>query len=1314
MAGTTGTNTNSQNSTNKKPKKPKSEDDPLVKSLCLVDPLLQFLTKRSGKTSVPLTLLKNVLPGGVDRHPTLLQHIFQLHQWGILRLFFKPDTDNNDVSSWDSATAEIGFPTPQPLEDYKGNEKNRQTLKQAGSLSGSTKTAAKRRLTALKKMIKTNDKQKGDDQSTKKKNQGEKGTTDNSNDRTDKEAVSGSHLKKDWDFDSYQKPDQVEGAKEEEEEEEEELCHQAKAARAGLQQMFSFQQRPKKGQNSKNTKNTTTTMKNIIPQYLLPKQAAYSGSQPAQSSNYAELTAATKAMIPPPVLAAFGLGGSQGQQQKLSRRRLYSHQANAIGSALQECHTLVCTSTGSGKSLCFLIPALTAAYNASVAHQNNNENDTASSAQGISLIMFPTKALAQDQFNKLKILLEKNEELQKHIVPATLDGDCPHAQRSHVAKHANVILTNPDTLHAAILPQWNKLYKRILLGLKYVVIDEAHVYEGMFGTHVALILSRLQRLCVVTRCNHDDQAKRKTPTFLSSSATLEYPEYHMRLLCPIPNTSKVNVLTAKDDGSPRSAKHFFVWNPPLLNMSGESTGSVFYPKPASSKKKNDPQQSTTVPKRLRDSADSPYTSNAQTPILQSFRRRHAADETALLLARAISLNVRCIAFCKTRMVVEWVYERTVAALRREESTKHLVEKVQPYRGGYKLSDRREIEKKLFDQELLGVVATSALELGVDIGGIELTLHTGYPTSISSLLQQAGRAGRGVGAQGKPSLSVVVCFGSPSEQYLWKKPLNLLSRGISAPRSFPINAGVVQGHLLCASKEFPLTGKVPVSVLRTSNPEEDTPGTSEILPDEQLFGSQEAYTEALARLCKRNSVVPFRAPVASGGQLQAYKAHAFEDKPWMRVSVRSVEPVSFSIVDIAHPAQAGNMKAIQDESAVLDNLPYSRVFYHAFPGAIILHRGQKYEVLSMTRPPPYDPSCAYARNLSLAAFARPTQKKYMTRPLSNNTITIVKQIERVDVRSPAAEEGNNKMEDSAKPGSREEQQQKESPSLEGNQKGELKVSPVSVVDAYAGIPDQNDGSFAGCGVVTSKRTVHGYKKLSLITRSEMSRHELSLPPMEYDTFGLWIDAEPETLGAFLGNDYGSGVHALSHALLAVSPLFTACVRSDLECDHSTYSPTRVCLFDERAGGSGTCAELWKSMFIPNGLLESAVELLESCPSCQQDNNDLGCPACLQSGECVKFNAFLSRSAGLCIGKRMLQRLKQSDRYKANVKASEEEPETRERPTNDDGTPRKKRRTQALRHAKDLDSARGRLFVVGRPSWPTDQDNMPGNRQENAAN
>ena len=633
-------------------KKPDIDDDPLVKSLRLVDPLLQFLTKKTQKTLVPFSLLKMVLPGGVqlERHQCLLNHIPELARSGILQL---NNAGPNGPLSWNDTKSEIGFPSPPDQEDIDYS-KSRQNLVQTGSLSGSTKTAAKRRLAALKKALKAESKRSPDLS---------KGSLPASNfdSQTEEESTNGQprisskspRPEKDWDAE----PEGPAVFKEE-------LSSEEKEAFNALQNIFKFKDAP----SSLIGLEKEEFSKNAIPQYVLPKQAAYAGSNPVQQSSFGELDEDVKSKIPVALLEAFGLG-SPG---KLARRRLYSHQATAINSAIRGCHTMVCTSTGSGKSLCFLLPALAAAYNASKAAAGIKATE---SFRGISLIMYPTKALAQDQLSKLKAVLKENEELSQHIVPATLDGDCSHEQRAYAAKHANILLTNPDTLHSAILPNWEKLYKRILTLLAYVVIDEAHVYEGVFGAHVALVLSRLHRLCVAAGAEVAEGGK-LLPTFLASSATLAYPEHHLRLLCPISKHGKVVVLTPTDDGSPRSSKHFFVWNPPLLSMDGTSTASV-EPQSKSKASGTKATQNNVANKRRRNTSESVANSlkndssddssgsralvledenNSSSQIVNGFQRRHAADETALLLARAITNNVRCIAFCKTRMVVEWVYE----------------------------------------------------------------------------------------------------------------------------------------------------------------------------------------------------------------------------------------------------------------------------------------------------------------------------------------------------------------------------------------------------------------------------------------------------------------------------------------------------------------------------------------------------------------------------------------------------------------------------------------------------------------------------------
>jgi hypothetical protein len=261
------------------------------------------------------------------------------------------------------------------------------------------------------------------------------------------------------------------------------------------------------------------------------------------------------------------------------------------------------------------------------------------------------------------------------------------------------------------------------------------------------------------------------------------------------------------------------------------------------------------------------------PLSPFTRRRHAADETAFLLAKAISAGIRTIAFCKTRSLVEWVYERTLSILQSNPETISLMSKVDSYRGGYTAEARRSIEERLFHGKMIGVVGTNALELGIDVGSVTLTLHTGYPGSISSLLQQAGRSGREKNGNNEPSCAVVVSFSSPAEQYIWKNPKCLLSRGVEAPPTLPINTTVIQGHMLCAGDEFPLTGDQPVScLLNEVNVNERFPADSEI------FGLSYYHTN-IAYLAKRGLLSCQRVGVASshkecdrGDSVSVYATH----------------------------------------------------------------------------------------------------------------------------------------------------------------------------------------------------------------------------------------------------------------------------------------------------------------------------------------------------------------------------------------------------------------------------------------------------------
>ena len=558
---------------------------------------------------------------------------------------------------------------------------------------------------------------------------------------------------------------------------------------------------PSNNADDNNNFDHCSTTSNIVPlpTTILPKQLSYAGTHPAQTAEYENenendddddnnnnnngffkrrkhnsntlpqqsLSSSIQSNIHPVIKDIFGLNNNRTKKKDgltsasttrtnnsttttttTNIKLLYRHQVEAIQSILvHDRHTLICTGTGSGKSLCFLIPILQQVITTGYK----------------SLVLFPTKALAQDQYSKLQSLLQgvsassshlDDENLLHHICPGILDGDTSYAQRSVIASTCNIIFTNPDTLHASILPNFNKQkhYRTLLTNLKYIVIDEAHMYEGVFGAHVKMIIARLYRvICCINSSsssnnnnnnstsieqqqqhqsyNQDSQEEYAVDidtadvdssgntvlsplrsvssalTFIACSATLAHPEHHFRLLCCLPSTKTLHipVTVIMDDYSPRAAKHFFVWNPPLLDeQTGKSLGYVIRA-PISklnktkktrtiATKKNDATISTIERKTLSiSSLISPefdqdrkkkkkitYNSSSSNNHHRR-RRRHSADETALLLARAVSKGIRCIAFCKTRCLVEWVYERCIKTLKQSSRTAHLVTQIDSYR-----------------------------------------------------------------------------------------------------------------------------------------------------------------------------------------------------------------------------------------------------------------------------------------------------------------------------------------------------------------------------------------------------------------------------------------------------------------------------------------------------------------------------------------------------------------------------------------------------------------------------------------------------------
>jgi DEAD/DEAH box helicase/Helicase conserved C-terminal domain len=694
--------------------------------LRLVDPILQFLTRATNQDRVPLSLIRKAIPTnvGIEQDTLLLRDIQVICFHGILILNRSNDhsihedatasLDEGGATSeqilWDDASLSLGFPLPSPHH----------------KLHGSSKAAAKRRLAALHQKLQQPAAALKDSEETISKPCFELCGSQNPTTQPAYAIIDSSHS------------DQIScGGDPEPEDDLPQVKEITSAASEALRNLLAF---PKQI--------------GVAPSHdddILPRQASFAGSTPAQDSIYASWSGA--AQFPPSLIRALGL----------ENRPLYSHQVAAIEAAFEGTDCIVCTGTGSGKSLCYLIPALAAAY---------NFNQT-------SLLLFPTKALAQDQLTKLMSLVSSDVDLLRRIRPATLDGDTTFSSRSRIHE-CNILLANPDILHTTVLPAWKtKGYQSMLASIRYVALDEAHMYDGVFGAHVAMILRRLVRIAVVAAISNHPRGTSSSfhmpptspPTFIATSATLPWPAEHFRLLCPIGSDRPIQVISK--DGSPRSAKHFFVWNPPVLHLDGSSTGKIFFPKATRNDIKSGlsrPETSSNVQsnnnrkrrhgKSSDNLAESFGCKDDRRPIpsvcdlesddmsswtvrpfkqLPQYRRRHAAEETARLLARAVVNGVRCIAFCKTRNLVEWIYTMALEALESHSDAAQLCPLIESYRGGYSITERRKIEDRLYRCQILAVVATNALELGVDIGGIDLTLHCGYPSSYASLLQQVRKA-----------------------------------------------------------------------------------------------------------------------------------------------------------------------------------------------------------------------------------------------------------------------------------------------------------------------------------------------------------------------------------------------------------------------------------------------------------------------------------------------------------------------------------------------------------------------------------------------
>jgi DEAD/DEAH box helicase domain-containing protein len=399
-------------------------------------------------------------------------------------------------------------------------------------------------------------------------------------------------------------------------------------------------------------------------------------------------------------------------------RAPWSHQAVTASHARAGRNVIVSTAAASGKSLGYLVPALTAVL----------EGETV-------LYLTPTKALAADQLAWIRSLSLPG------VPAASLDGDSTTAERAWARSHARYLLTTPDMLHCALLPghaRWSGFFSR----LRYVIIDECHEYRGVFGSHVGQVLRRLRRVVA----HHAGPGQPPRPVFMLASATVGSPGACARLL------TGLDAEEVTEDGSPRGPLAFALWEPPLTDARGQAGARL---------------------------------------------RRTVTAQAADLLARLVAENVQTLAFIRSRRGAEAI---ALAARRSLDADEPATAKVAAYRSGYLAEDRRDLEAALNEGRLLGLATTTALELGINITGLDAVLIAGWPGTWASLWQQAGRAGRA----GQSAAAVLIARDDPLDTYLVRHPETLLSHPVEATVLDPDNPYVLAPHLCAAAAELALT------------------------------------------------------------------------------------------------------------------------------------------------------------------------------------------------------------------------------------------------------------------------------------------------------------------------------------------------------------------------------------------------------------------------------------------------------------------------------------------------------------------------------
>ena len=698
--------------------------------------------------------------------------------------------------------------------------------------------------------------------------------------------------------------------------------------------------------------------------------------------------------------------------------QFYSHQAQAINEARVGKNIVITTPTASGKTLAFNIPVLEAL--------TRDKKATA-------LYIYPTKALTNDQ---LKVLKELEKESGINVDPNIYDGDTPQYQRASIRENSRIILTNPYGLHQ-YLPR-HDLWRVFLQNLKFIIIDEAHIYRGVFGSNVAMVIRRLLRICKHYNAN---------PQIIISSATIANPKEHAQRL-----TGKIFEVIS-NDGSPRGKKLFIFWNPPFI----DSSNAI---------------------------------------------RRSTHQETKDLLTLNVLQNLQTLCFTTSRRMAELITRWTKDALIKSKQDNNVVT---AYRAGYLPQERRDIENRLKNKQLIGVVSTNALELGIDIGSLDSVIISGYPGTVVSTWQQAGRAGR----SNFDSLVTLVAFQNPLDQYFMKHPEDFFGRPHEQAVIDLHNRYISLGHIMCAASELPI------------NDEAD----KHFFPDLLTISIQALEQERLVRKTSRGWVYSGTART---------------------VDVVSLKSISDKTVNVLCNGK------------LLEMLSLNKTYEEAHVGAVLLHQGETYICESL--------------NLDqLVAKVKKEDVDYYTEALKNVEVAIIKTYEKSEM-----------------------------------------------------------GVIVGLGELSITEVYHTY--ITKTGDTVVTRTPLDLPPLSFSTVGLWFIIPDKVKDVIVdqGLDFDGGIHAVEHAMIAMSPIFAMCDRWDIgglsTSLHLDTNASTIFIYDGFEGGIGISETLYVKIKL---LWEKALELVGNC-ECKE-----GCPSCIYSPKCGNENEPLDKKAAISILKMLLE-------------------------------------------------------------------------------